>query len=129
MKSQTATNVNISGRKRNCQETNQLHSKKVKPDAAVNTETVTLNSGKEMPIVQFGTYKMKGEDCYKAVVSALKVGYMGLDTASVYDNEKEVGRAVVESGVARENLFIQTKLWRSFVGPAKNEEEKNVIQS
>ena len=86
-----------------------MHSKKVKPDLAVKVETVTLNSGKEMPIVQFGTYKMKGEDCYKAVVSALKVGYMGLDTASVYDNEKEVGRAVVESGVARENLFIQTQ--------------------
>jgi len=90
----------------------------------VAAETVTLNSGKEMPIVQFGTYKLKGEDCYKAVVSALKVGYMGLDTASVYDNEKEVGRAVVESGVARENLFIQTKLWRSFVGPAKNGKPK-----
>merc|ERR1719481_1368019 len=49
---------------------------------------------------------------------------MGLDTASVYDNEKEVGRAVVDSGVGRKNLFIQTKVWRRFVGPAKNGKPK-----
>ena len=103
------TNINMSGRKRNPEETiiGQKQSKKVKP----GTETVTLNSGQEMPLVQFGTYKMKGEDCFKAVVSALRVGYMGLDTASVYDNEKEVGRAVEGSWVARENPFIQTKLF------------------
>ena len=58
-----------------------------------------------MPVVQFGTYKMKGE-------------------ASVYDCEKEVGRAVLESVVDRKNLFIQTELWRSFVGPAKNGKPK-----
>ena len=55
-----------------------MHSKKVKPDEEMVANTVTLNSWKEMPIVQFGTYKRKGEDCYKAVVSALKVRYMGL---------------------------------------------------
>ena len=117
-------NMNSSGRKRAAQEYKQMEMKKVKPDAALQSETFTLNSGQQMPIVQFGTYKMKGEDCYKAVLAALKVGYMGLDTASVYDNEKEVGRAVAESGVDRRNLFIQTKLWRSFVGPAKNGKPK-----
>jgi len=119
------SNLNTSGRKRNAQECALLgQEKKVKQDSVLPSESVTLNSGQEMPVVQFGTYKMKGEDCYKAVLAALKVGYMGLDTASVYDNEKEVGRAVAESGVDRNNLFIQTKLWRSFVGPAKNGKPK-----
>ena len=118
------TNLNISGQKRNAQAEGRAQSKKTRPDCDSSTQTVTLNSGQEMPIVQFGTYKMKGEDCYKAVVAALRVGYMGLDTASVYDNEKEVGRAVMDSGVDREKLFIQTKLWRSFVGPAKNGKPK-----
>jgi diketogulonate reductase-like aldo/keto reductase len=77
-----------------------------------------------MPVVQFGTYKMKGEVRFMAVMSALRVEYMTLDTASVYDNEKDVGRAVLESVVDRKNLFIQTELWRSFVGPAKNGKPK-----
>ena len=57
------------------------------------------------------------EDCYKAVMSSLKVGYMGLDTDPVYD--KEVGREVVEIGIARENPFIGTKRWRRFVSSAE----------
>ena len=73
-----------------------------------------------MALVQFGT-SMKGEDCFKAVVSAtMRVGFMGLDTDSLYGNEKEVGLAVMESGLDWKKLFIQTQLWRSFVGPAKN---------
>jgi hypothetical protein len=79
-------------------------------------EYYTLNTGNKMPIVQFGTYKMKGEECYQGVLSALKMGYKGLDTASIYCNEGEVGRALVEAGVNREEVFVQTKLWRSFVG-------------
>jgi len=115
---------NSSGRKRLSQLGSEVGGgcKKSKIDCA--GRTVTLNSGQEMPAVQFGTYKMKGEDCYKAVLAALRLGYMGLDTASVYDNEKEVGKAVVDSGVDRGNIFIQTKLWRSFVGPAKNGKPK-----
>ena len=81
-----------------------------------NTGYFTLNTGDKMPIVQFGTYKMKGEECYKSVLSAIKMGYKGLDTASVYDNEGEVGRAMVEAGVSREEVSVQTKLWRSFTG-------------
>ena len=77
-----------------------------------------------MPVVQFGTYKMKGEECYEAVLAALRAGYRGLDTATVYDNEKEVGRAIADSGVDRSEVFVQTKLWRSFVGPGKNGKPK-----
>ena len=57
-------------------------------------------------------------------MSTLKVGYREMGTASVYDNEKEVGRAVEGSWVASENPFIQTKLLRSFVGQAKVEKSK-----
>ena len=77
-----------------------------------------------MPVVQFGTYKMKGEECYKAVLAALRSGYRGLDTASVYDNEKEVGKAINDSGVPRDQVFVQTKLWRSFVGNGANGKPK-----
>ena len=47
----------------------------------------TLNTGDKIPIVQFGTYKMKGEECYSGVLSAIQMGYKGLDTASIYANE------------------------------------------
>ena len=51
-------------------------------------------------------------------------GYRGIDTASVYDNEKEVGRAIMDSGVPRDEIFVQTKLWRSFVGTMPNGKPK-----
>ena len=78
--------------------------------------TVLLNTGARMPLVQFGTYKLKGEESYKVTLGALRQGYRGLDTATCYDNEKQVGRAILDSGVVREQLYIQTKLWRSYVG-------------
>jgi len=90
----------------------------------LSNRTFLLSSGQNMPVVQFGTYKMKGEECYQSVLSALQAGYRGIDTASVYDNEKEVGRAIAESGVPREEIFVQTKLWRSFVGPGANGKPK-----
>ena len=86
--------------------------------------TLPLNNGKTIPVVQFGTYKMKGPDAKTAILAALRAGYKGLDTASVYDNEKEVGEAIMASGIPRENLFIQTKLWRSFCGRGKNGKPK-----
>lgn len=97
-------------------------SKRVKIDSC--SKTFSLSSGQKMPVVQFGTYKMKGEECYEAVLAAIKAGYRGLDTASVYDNEKEVGRAIADSGLDPADIFVQTKLWRSFVGPAKNGKPK-----
>jgi len=92
--------------------------------ASEGKDTLPLNNGRTIPIIQFGTYKMKGPESKVATLAALKNGYKGLDTASVYDNEKEVGEAIVESGVPRENLFIQTKLWRSFTGRGKNGKPK-----
>lgn len=82
----------------------------------VEEETVVLNNGARMPKVQFGTYKLKGDEAFKATLSALQQGYRGLDTATCYDNEKQVGEAIRASGVAASSLFLQTKLWRSYSG-------------
>lgn len=78
--------------------------------------TIVLNTGAKMPVLQFGTYKLKGDESYHAVLSALRQGYRGLDTATCYDNEKQVGAAIKASGVSRSNIFVQTKLWRSYAG-------------
>jgi len=94
------------------------------PEHIVVNSDLELHTGAKIPQVQFGTYKMKKEECYKGVLSALRLGYRGLDTASVYDNEKEVGQAIKDSGIPRTNLFVQTKLWRSFTGNGKNGKPK-----
>jgi 2,5-diketo-D-gluconate reductase A len=72
--------------------------------------TVKLARGDEMPLVGFGTWQLSGARCYDAVRHALEVGYRLIDTATIYGNEREVGRAVRDSGVAREELFVTTKL-------------------
>ena len=63
-----------------------------------------------MPLVGLGTWQMTGARCQAAVRSALEVGYRHLDTATIYRNERDVGRAVRDSGVPREQLFVTTKL-------------------
>jgi 2,5-diketo-D-gluconate reductase A len=72
--------------------------------------SVTLAGGGVMPLVGFGTWQLSGSRCYDAVRAALDVGYRLIDTATIYGNEREVGRAVRDSGVAREELFVTTKL-------------------
>jgi len=72
--------------------------------------SVALSSGASMPLVGFGTWQLAGREAYRAVRTALDVGYRLLDTATMYDNEEQVGEAVRDSGVAREELFVTTKL-------------------
>lgn len=75
-------------------------------------QTVTLNNGVKMPIIGFGVYQVPdAEECENAVYEALMAGYRLIDTAAGYLNEEAVGRAIKRSGVAREELFITTKLW------------------
>ncbi len=69
-----------------------------------------LTSGGRIPVVGLGTWQMTGDDAYRAVRHALDVGYRHLDTAAMYRNEAEVGRALRDSGVAREDVFVTTKL-------------------
>ncbi|MCM2130208.1 2,5-didehydrogluconate reductase DkgB [Larsenimonas rhizosphaerae] len=64
-----------------------------------------------IPAIGFGTFRMKDEDAYNAVRSALEVGYRHIDTAAFYDNEAAVGRALKDSDIPREKLFVTTKVW------------------
>jgi len=74
------------------------------------TPTYTLNDGRTIPAIGFGTYPMKGDEGITAVVSALEVGYRLVDTAVSYENEREVGEALRRSGIPREELFVTSKL-------------------
>ena len=74
-------------------------------------EYVTLNNGVEMPILGFGVYQIPQEETKQAVLDAIDVGYRSIDTAQSYFNEKEVGEAIAECDVPREELFITTKIW------------------
>lgn len=73
--------------------------------------TVTLNSGYEMPILGLGTYSLQGDTCKNSVLSALSQGYRLIDTAHMYGNEREIGEAIQQSGVPREEIFVITKIY------------------
>ncbi|GGY97892.1 aldo/keto reductase [Streptomyces sp. WAC04189] len=78
--------------------------------------TVTLNNGVEIPQLGFGVFQVPDEETTAAVTSALEAGYRSIDTAAIYGNETGVGRALATSGIAREDLFITTKLWNADQG-------------
>lgn len=83
-------------------------------------KNIKLNNGIEMPILGLGVYQIPDyEECKKTVMDAIEVGYRSIDTASAYQNEEAVGAAIKESGLAREELFITTKLWISDAGYEK----------
>lgn len=67
--------------------------------------------GAEVPVIGLGTWDLRGEEGYRAVLSALSLGYRHIDTAAFYDNEREVGKAVKDSGVPRDTVFLTTKVW------------------
>jgi 2,5-diketo-D-gluconate reductase A len=75
-------------------------------------QTVKLNNGVEIPILGFGVFQITDPvECERSVVEAIQTGYSHIDTAASYQNEEAVGRGIKQSGVAREKLFITTKLW------------------
>ncbi len=75
-------------------------------------QTVKLNNGVEIPILGFGVFQITDPaECERSVVDAIQAGYSHIDTAASYMNEEAVGRGIKQSGVAREKLFITTKLW------------------
>ncbi|KAF9431933.1 hypothetical protein BGZ76_011507 [Entomortierella beljakovae] len=76
-------------------------------------KTTTLNTGATIPLIGFGTWQSKAEAVKNAVTVALQTGYRHIDTAWIYGNEKEVGEAIRESGVPREEIFVTTKLWNN----------------
>ena len=84
-------------------------------------EKVKLNNGVEMPMLGIGTFLLTPDQAEESVYNALKDGYRLIDTANAYVNEKGVGRGIKKSGVPREKIFLETKLW-----PAFYEEEDQV---
>lgn len=78
--------------------------------------TVTLNNGVEMPQVGFGVFQVPNDETTTAVAAALKAGYRSIDTAAIYGNEEGVGKALAQSGIARDELFITSKLWIAEMG-------------
>ncbi|MGQ4490840.1 aldo/keto reductase [Streptomyces sp. SAS_281] len=78
--------------------------------------SITLNNGVRMPQLGFGVFQVPDEETATAVGHALDAGYRSIDTAAVYGNERGVGRAVADSGLPREELFVTTKLWNADQG-------------
>ena len=80
-------------------------------------EHTVLNNGVTMPLLGFGVFQVPDPaECERAVAEALRVGYRLLDTAAVYRNEEAVGRAIAQSGVPRDEIFVTTKLWAQDAG-------------
>ena len=90
--------------------------------------TVTLNNGIEIPQLGFGVFRVDPDKTNRIVRDALDVGYRHLDTAKIYQNEEGVGHAVAGSGIAREELFITTKLWNSDQTNAQEAFEKSLAR-
>ena len=82
-------------------------------------DTILLNNGIRMPLLGYGVFKVDPKECERCVADALRTGYRMIDTAQFYANEEGVGKAVMESGINREDLFIVTKVWISNSGDAK----------
>lgn len=87
-------------------------------------EYLTLNNGNKCPVVGIGTFMLSPAEAENSVREALKMGYSLVDTANAYVNERAVGRGMKESGVAREDIFLSTKLW-----PSENENENAVDET
>jgi diketogulonate reductase-like aldo/keto reductase len=79
--------------------------------------TVTLNNGVEIPVLGLGVYQSPaGEVTKQAILDSFEAGYRHVDTARIYGNEKDVGKALAESGIPREEIFVTTKLWNADQG-------------
>lgn len=76
-------------------------------------ETITLNNGIEMPLLGYGVFQVSPQEAERCVADALSVGYRMIDTAQAYQNEEGVGRAIKNSGIDREQIFVVDKVWMS----------------
>src|SRR5207344_1087337 len=87
--------------------------------------SVDLGNGAAMPMLGFGTWQLQGELAYEATRHALLIGYRHIDTATMYRNEEQVGRAIADSGVDRAELFVTTKLPPGNAGRARATDRKS----
>jgi len=84
--------------------------------ALAPSPTVTAN-GAKIPLLGLGTWDLRGRTCARMVEQALRLGYRHIDTAEMYDNEREVGEGLHASGVKRGDIFVTTKVWPSHFAP------------
>ena len=82
-------------------------------------QEITLNNGVTIPILGFGVFQIPAEETKQAVLDAIAAGYRHFDTAQAYANEREVGQAIAESGLSREEFFITSKVWLDNYGYEK----------
>lgn len=87
-------------------------------------QTMKLNNGADIPVIGIGTYTIAPADAQRSVCEALKMGYRLVDTANAYVNERSVGRGIKDSGIAREDIFVSSKLW-----PTEYENENAVDET
>ena len=83
---------------------------------AYNKNDVKLNNGNYIPSIGFGTSMVTGNECINTIIKALKVGYRHIDTAHAYENEIEIGEAIKQSNITREEIFITSKVWKDSMG-------------
>ncbi|MDO8633470.1 MAG: aldo/keto reductase [Candidatus Wildermuthbacteria bacterium] len=76
-------------------------------------KTIQLNNSVSIPVLGFGTWQLTGEDCLKSVQLALETGYRHIDTADKYGNHIEVGKAILQSNISRDEIHLTTKVWRT----------------
>lgn len=110
---QEETNNTNSGKVGNIANVEDTQYSNSKDEFNFETRTVKLNSGYDIPLNGIGTYSLTGDTCYNSIISALNSGVRLIDTAYMYNNEEEIGRAIKDSGVPREEIFITTKLYPS----------------
>jgi 2,5-diketo-D-gluconate reductase A len=84
--------------------------------------SLTLNTGDQIPQLGLGVFKVDDDECERVVLDALELGYRHIDTAMIYRNEAAVGRAIAKSGIARDELFVTTKLWNVDQGTDSTED-------
>ncbi|ANF31254.1 2,5-diketo-D-gluconic acid reductase [Leifsonia xyli] len=96
--------------------------------ANANTPLLTLNNGTTIPQLGFGVFKVDPAETTRIVADALEVGYRHIDTAAIYGNEEGVGRAIADSGIPRDELFVTTKLWNDRQTDAENAFEESLTK-
>src|SRR5271168_4924057 len=91
--------------------------------ADVHKESVPVveAKGAKIPLLGLGTWELRGRACARIVEQALRLGYRHIDTAQLYENEREVGEGLRASGVKRDDVFVTTKIWPSHFAPRELE--------
>ena len=98
------------------------------PMSLIIESRATLNDGHKMPVLGLGVWQAaSGKETRTAVATALQVGYRLIDTAKMYANERDVGAAVRQSGIPRDEIFVTTKLWNSDHGTSPRCERSNGV--